>query len=435
MATDFPPEPVDLKPLKSNFLPLPQTAADLLEGLLRSQLFAESIFGQIFEQSKPYLTYPAAEYAAALVRRRVLTTWQTGELLAGRTSFYWGPYRLLGKLVTGSESSLFVAEQPGAQRLVLLEAIPLNQHLGWPIHRASSHSADCRSTSADSRHPHVARCVQVRTTASHHLVAYEFIEAAWLPDVVSKQPPTKSHIAHLVLQLANTLAALRRETIEKFDPRRAMINVEGQLKWLPGPQAPFGNPTGEGSTESGRVKSQMLAILKFAHWLGGLPGITRCRNLGEVRHLLGPIAKAWRESYRVESIPGTRAVLHRMLRKGPSLKQIENLHAHRQYAFSSAPALSPTSETTNSRSRVIEPGVASTTATRQSQPFTQQAKARTGTLPQTRGRSRQLLLTAVIGAVASGLMAMQWMWQWSVPEAKAQTETKTDSAKSSDRSR
>ncbi len=417
-----------MKPSKSYFLPLPQTAADLLEGLLQSQLFAESIFGQIFEQSKPYLTYPAAEYAAALVRRRVLTTWQASELLAGRTNFYSGPYRLLGKLVTGPEASLFVAEQPGAQRLVLLEAIPLNQHSGWPSQSASS-------TSVDSRHPHVARCVQVRTTASHHLVAYEFIEAAWLQNVVSLQPPTKSHIAHLVLQLASTLEALRRETIEKFDPRRAMINVEGQLKWLPGPQSLFGNPTCDSSTESRRVKSQMLAIHKFAHWLGGLPGITRCRNLGEVRHLLGPIAKAWRESYPLGSIPGTRAVLHRMLRKGPSLKQIEKLHADRQYAFASAPALSPSSETPNSRSRVIEPGVASTTTTRPSQPFTPQANTRAGTSLQYRGRSKQLLLTAVIGAVASGLMAMQWMWQWSVPEAKAQTETTTDSAKSPDRSR
>ena len=61
----------------------PQTAADLLGGLLRSRIFAESILGQVAEQSSAYLDHPAQEYAQALVQKKVLPPWQAGELLAG----------------------------------------------------------------------------------------------------------------------------------------------------------------------------------------------------------------------------------------------------------------------------------------------------------------------------------------------------------------
>ena len=137
-TTASPIEPVALTPLNPSFLPLPRTAADLLDGLLRSQLFAESIHRQILKQSRPFLKHAADEYAAALVQRKVLTGWQASELLAGRVCFYAGTFRLLEKISFEPQLSLFAAEQPVSQRLVLLEATPRMTSLAIPGYKVPS---------------------------------------------------------------------------------------------------------------------------------------------------------------------------------------------------------------------------------------------------------------------------------------------------------
>ncbi len=431
----------------------PQTAADLLDGLLRSQLFAESIYGQIFEQSRLFLNHPAPEYAAALIQRKVLTAWQASELLAGRSNFYSGTFRLLGRLATGSQSSVFIAEQSGAQRLVLLEAGPLAS-------TTSNHSGAGLTTpptekpfgQASNHHPHLARCLQVQTTATQQLVAYEFIEAMWLKDVIAQQSPKRTQVAHLILQLAQKLSALSREALKSPDLLKVLISSNGQLKWLAGPRTLVNDwPENEAITAQ-RVTAQMLAIRKFTKFVGGQEGIGRCQNLQEVVTLLELIAEPWTDAFPPESIRSSRAVLNRMLRKGPSLKQIESLHSNQQLALTTpasittpatlvaslaspavvpAPAIpnepalapvksrQPTAETSrqNDLASPIEP------LRRQSKLLMQLTMTAAKSTLSLRTQSKTLLLTAVIGAVVSGFVAMQWMWRWSTPEAKAQTET------------
>jgi hypothetical protein len=100
--------------------PRPETAAELLDLLLRSRWFADSLFGQLFEQSREYLDRPAQEFAVALVEKRCISPWQAGELLAGRNQFYVRGYRLIDRITEG-QVSYFVAEQIRPARLVILE--------------------------------------------------------------------------------------------------------------------------------------------------------------------------------------------------------------------------------------------------------------------------------------------------------------------------
>lgn len=451
-------ELVALPSLNRTFLPLPQTAAELLEGLLRSQLFAESIHGQIREQSRPFLKHPASEYAAALVQRKVLTNWQANELLAGRTRFYAGTFRLLGKWGTELQPPLFVAEQSGAQRLVFLEAIPRIPSSGAPGDGTSGGLAGKQHAQPPLRHPHVARCVQVQTTATHSLVAYEFHEAAWLGHVVSRKPPKQQHSAHLIIQLAAMLSALSREALIAFDPQRAVIDTEGHLRWLAGPRALVNDWAGDNSTSPSRLDLQLLAIRKFATWLGGPPEILRCPNLAEVTSILRPIATPWTEAFPKGTNPGTRATLNRMLRKGPSLKQIESFHAEQQHVLAPQQPQHPLQFTPPTGLTVQESTVRSATHSRRPQRRKKRSTSGGPTSPAERAGlrtkhsrqppgqernktplpspvwSRPLLLTALIAVLATSMVTMQWVLRWPIPKAKAHIEARTDSSPSSEKS-
>ncbi|MFO1007652.1 MAG: hypothetical protein U0929_16940 [Planctomycetaceae bacterium] len=449
-----------MTPLNPSFLPLPQTAADLLDGLLRSQLFAESIHSQILKQSRPFLKHAADEYAAALVQRKVLTGWQASELLAGRVCFYAGTFRLLGPLSIDPSFPLFIAEQSGAQRLVLLEATPRVTNQVASEDGITGGIGINLKAQPPVRDPHVARCVQVQTTATHNLVAYEFHQAAWLGDIISQQLPQRPHRAHLLAQLAATMSEISREALETFDPQHAVIDHEGHLRWLAGPRALVNDWTDDATSGRSRQELQLLAIRKFASWLGGHPEISHCSNLAEVISTLCPIAEPWTEAFPQGAMPGSRAILNRMLRKGPSLAQIESFHTERQYALITPPAqpplqFTPQTESTGQESR--EPSAAhsqrpqrrrtrSTSGGRAPSPASSRpatspvhpnvrrklaaqdiAPGQVRTLSPTRIRSPQLILTAAIAAVVTGMLTMQWIWRWSVPEAKAQTEARTDS--------
>lgn len=101
----------------------PETAAELLDLLLRSRWFADSLFGQLLDQSQDYLNRSAQEFAVALVEKRCLSHWQATELLAGRNRFYRNGYRLIEQLADGPEVH-FIAEQVRHSRLVILEIAP-----------------------------------------------------------------------------------------------------------------------------------------------------------------------------------------------------------------------------------------------------------------------------------------------------------------------
>jgi len=414
---------------KSSNLQLPQTAADLLEGLLRSQLFAESIFRQIREQSRRFLKHRADEFAAALVQKKVLTAWHAMELLEGRSSFYAGTFRLLERLTTDKQRSIFVAEQPAAQRLVLLDVTP----------RRDVVPETCESRPKQFRynHPHIARCVLNQSTPKLRLVAYEFIEAAWLRDVIASQAPSRSQRAHLLCQFARALSVLDAESIDAIDLSATLLDSHGQLQWLAGAPA-FANDTEVNKPRTtDQAARQMQTLQRFANSLGGFPEIANCRELTEVVSCLGEFGEPWSDAFPKERILRPRALMNRLLRKGPSQKLIEAFHGEQQFSLESplktAPrpnvshtpqTISPAPRRTPSRKAkpvaVTSPPIPTPVPSLRSKPVK---------LPQRIQPTRQSvwartsLATALIGAIVSGVIGMQWTGLWTVPQAKAQSES------------
>ena len=389
----------------------PQSAAELLVGLLRSQLFAESLFGQVFEQSRPYLDRPAGEYAAALVEKRVLTQWQAAELLAGRVGLYAGTFRLLERLGRTADTQLFVAEQAGAQRLVLLQI----SRFGLVGDAISTHgSVESSLPHTVSQHPNIAYCVAVQQTPPLRLVAYEFIEAKPLSELLASHSIERPHAAHLVQQFATALGVLHEEAIEAIGLPSLWIDSRGQLKLLVGPK-PMACDPAQSLRSPQHEALQFAAVNRFATALGGLPELDRCRSLKEVVHRLTELAEPWATPFAIAFLRCPRVRMNRHLRRGPALRLIESFGEDLQFVLDGI-------GDDVLRTASSDAGVVPTEDDAESPPK----------LPPQRGRSRRRAwaVSAVLLLIVAVTIATQWMQRVGVRAAEATTEEEVENSPS-----
>lgn len=407
----------------------PQTAADLLEGLLRSQLFAESIFGQILEQSSGFLEYPAGEFAAVLVQKKVLTPWQASELLAGRTSVYAGTFRLLERIETGIGFTLFTAEQSGPQRLVWL-------HLSATT--PASTPPNTWQLSHEQKTPlHLVKCIEVQQTASLRLVAYEFTEAQPLTALLVQQSLEKRHAADLLRQFARAIEGVSDLALDTVGLESALVDSRGQLTLLAEPSR---RTVAENlSLDPKRVDREMAAANRFAAALGCLSEIAGCRSPGEVHHFLSEFSEPWLEAYAPESVRCPRAHLNRFLRKGPALRAVEEFSRGQQVEFiglgaSEGMGIEESRALKDSRASRPLPlrKQSSSKAEYKSAKGTQQTASGDHTLPQPKRRVRSwmrfLVFAAGVCMIVTGIVATQWFMQWNTRRAGAASETQTERA-------
>ena len=425
-------------PLPTSLPKPPQTAADLLEGLSRSQLFAESLFGQVMEQSAPYLERRADEYAAAIVDKKVLTPWQATELLAGRSGLYAGTFRLFERLAGTASAEVFVAEQPGPQRLVVLEVTRLEGTPATdPIKSGGAGHIDLDATAKPharpeaARHPHMARCLGVQHTPRLRLVAYEFMEAKPLAELLARNPPARKHAANLILQFSEALVVLCDEALAAIGPEAAWVDGHGELKLLAGPH-PLASVSQLSQSSTERVALQMGAIQRFAAALGGLPEIENCRAVNEVLQRLVGIAKPWTEPFARESLRCPRVEMNRLLRRGPSLRWIESFGPELQVALAK---LSPEtgreadleggselgSEAVTSESPASGPA-ATTAVEGHSLATMAMAPAPAPKRPKVGSGRRAFAFTVLVWLLASGVVVTQWFQQRGVRRANATTD-------------
>ena len=390
-------------PTTTEILMPPQTAAELLGGLLHSQLLAESLFGQVFEQSRPYLDRPAGEYVVALVEKRVLTPWQATELLAGRICLFAGTFRLLERLARTDDAQLFVAEQAGPQRLVLLQ---ITRTVGVGDPSAEDCSAEIGPVRKSPRHPHLAHCIAVQQTPQLGLVAYEFLEAKPLSEILAANPIKRSHAAQLVRQFASALADLREEIIETIGLPAVWIDTHGQLKLLARPN-PLASDPAPSQRSPQREALQLAAVNRFAVALGGLPEMADCRLMIEVVQRLSEIAEPWATPFASASLRCPRSRMNRYLRRGPALRLIETLGEELQLV------LDETGEEILS-SRSLDEGLDPTESEAALSPIP----------PAVRGRSRRRAwaVSVVLLLIVAAVIATRWAERWGVRPAEATTE-------------
>jgi eukaryotic-like serine/threonine-protein kinase len=170
--------------------------------------------------------------AKSLAHQGVITRWQAGQLLAGRSSFYLGKYRLIELLGRDSTGNVLLGEHVTMNRRVALKVVPR------PL---------CKDPAALTRflaqvpaiaaldHPNIVRVYNVDNQGDRYYLAMEYIEGVDLQRLVEQQGPLDGNrAAGYIGQAADGLDHGHRQNMTHggIKPSRLLVNQQGVVKIL-----------------------------------------------------------------------------------------------------------------------------------------------------------------------------------------------------------
>ena len=170
--------------------------------------------------------------ARLLLKKKLLTKWQAGQLLAGRTSFFLGRYKLIDLLGRGGMGSVFSAVDTKMNRPVALKII--SKQMGQDPASLERFFAEARAIAALD-HPNIVRAYDVDNASDRYFIVMEFAEGRNLQQVVDTEGPLSSaRAADYIRQAAEGLAHAHGRDIVHRDvkPANLMVNAQGVVKVL-----------------------------------------------------------------------------------------------------------------------------------------------------------------------------------------------------------
>lgn len=207
-----------------------ETAASFLEVLQKSKLLKGEqldIARQLAETATD-----ARALARALVQKELLNRWQAGQLLAGRTAFLWGKYRLVDLLGRGGMGSVFLAWHTMMNRAVALKII--SKELGKDAAALERFFTEARAVAALD-HPNIVHAYDVANEGDRYYLVMEYVEGRDLQRIVEEKGPLDFALAaDYVRQAAEGLAhAHSRDMIHcDIKPANLLVNQQGVIKIL-----------------------------------------------------------------------------------------------------------------------------------------------------------------------------------------------------------
>lgn len=146
----------------------------------------------------------AKALARALVAAKGLTRWQAGQLLAGRSSFTLGKYRLVDLLGRGGMGSVFAAEHKTLGRRVALKII--SKQTGRDPEQLERFLDEARRIAALD-HPNIVRAFDVDHEGERYFLVLERVEGRDLQQMVESDGPLDvGRAARFIRQAALGLA-------------------------------------------------------------------------------------------------------------------------------------------------------------------------------------------------------------------------------------
>ncbi len=201
-----------------------------LELLERSRLLDEEQLAEA-RQAAPEAE-DATALAKALVRKRVLTRWQAGQLLAGRATFFLGKYKLIDLLGSGGMGRVFLAEHTTISRPVALKVI--SKRLGRDPATVKQFFAEARAIAALD-HPNMVHPYDVDSEGDRYYMVMEYVEGRDLQRMVeSKGPLPFDQAARYIQQAADGLAHAHSRKMIHCDikPANLLVNKQDVVKIL-----------------------------------------------------------------------------------------------------------------------------------------------------------------------------------------------------------
>jgi len=206
------------------------TTASLLELIEKSKLLAAEQLAKAGEMAAG--TDDPRELARALVQEKVLTRWQAGQLLAGRSSFFLGKYKLIDLLGRGGMGSVFLAQHTTMNRPVALKIV--SKQFGRDPEVLERFLIEARAIAALD-HPNIVHAYSVDSEGDRYFLAMEHVEGQNLQQMVEAEgPPACRRAADYIGQAALGLAHAHRQNMIHCDvkPANLLVNRQGVVKIL-----------------------------------------------------------------------------------------------------------------------------------------------------------------------------------------------------------
>lgn len=170
--------------------------------------------------------------AKRLARKEIITRWQAGQLLAGRSSFYLGKYRLIELLGSGGMGNVFLGRHVTMNRLVALKII--SRRVGKDPASLDRFLAEARAVAALD-HPNIVQAYSVDTEGNRYYMVMEYVEGLDLQRMVEEDGPLDCRLAvEYIRQAAEGLEHAHQRNMIHCDvkPSNLLVNVQGVVKIL-----------------------------------------------------------------------------------------------------------------------------------------------------------------------------------------------------------
>lgn len=169
------------------------------------------------------------QVAEALIAAGLLNRWQASQLMAGRTRFRLGPYRVLDSIGQGGMGQVFKAEHIWMGRIVAIKVLPREKCTDDALERFSREIR----TQARLDHPNLVRALDAGHDGNVYYLVTEYVPGADLRRLVRKQGKLAAHsAAHVVSQAARGLAYAHAQGLLHRDvkPGNVLVTPSGDAK-------------------------------------------------------------------------------------------------------------------------------------------------------------------------------------------------------------
>ncbi|MEN6496057.1 MAG: serine/threonine-protein kinase, partial [Thermoguttaceae bacterium] len=206
------------------------TTQALLELLAKSELLSPE---QLTEcQETALLAEDVRAFVRILIEKGLITRWQAAQLLAGRSSFFLGKYKLIELLGRGGMGGVFVAEHTTMNRRVALKII--SKELGRDPASLERFLVEARAGAALD-HPNIVHSYSVDNEGDRYYMVMEFVEGKDLQRMVEDDGPLDFERAvDYMRQAADGLAHAHSRKMIHCDikPANLIVNQQGVVNIL-----------------------------------------------------------------------------------------------------------------------------------------------------------------------------------------------------------
>ena len=206
------------------------TVEEFLAVLEKSRLLSDEQLADVRKSAED--NREPKDIAKALARQGVITRWQAGQLLAGRSSFFLGNYKLVELLGRAGMSNVFLGEHTTMNRRVALKIV--SRRIGKDAKVLEQFLAEARLAAALD-HPNIRRTYSVDSQSDRYYVVMEYIDGTDLQTLIEQKGTLAwERAADFVRQIADALAYAHSQNVfhGPIMPSGLMVNDRQTIKIL-----------------------------------------------------------------------------------------------------------------------------------------------------------------------------------------------------------